>query len=154
MGLVDDIIGVTEAGFKTQMMNTILNYKSAEKRLQFGISKCKYMMIGKKKENIINNTIYLDGWKEEYRENCENGEVDLEDKYVGKIAIEEASQQKYLGFVISSKGNNLENIQEIEKKSKGVIRTIMTKLEKLKLRQYYFECSKIFMTSILRGSIL
>ena len=30
----------------------------------------------------------------------------------------------------------------------------MTKLEKLKLRQYYFECSKIFMNSILRGSIL
>ena len=37
LGLVDDIIGVTEAGFKAQMMNTILNYKSAEKRLQFGI---------------------------------------------------------------------------------------------------------------------
>ena len=73
LGLVDDIIGVTEAGFKAQMMNTILNYKSAEKRLQFGISKCKYMMIGKKKENVINNTIYIDGWKEEYKENSENG---------------------------------------------------------------------------------
>ena len=39
-------------------------------------------MIGKKKENVINNTIYLDGWKEEYRECSENGEVDLEDKYI------------------------------------------------------------------------
>ena len=112
------------------------------------------MIIGKKKENVINNTIYLDGWKEEYRENSKNGEVDLEDKYIGKIAIEEVTQQKYLGFIISSTGNNLENIQQIEKKSKGIIRTIITKLEKLKLREYYFECSKIFMNSILRGSIL
>ena len=42
----------------------------------------------------------------------------------------------------------------MELKSIGVIRTILTKLEKLKLRQYYFECSKIFMNVILRGSIL
>ena len=35
-----------------------------------------------------------------------------------------------------------------------MIRTIMTKLEKLKLRQYFYECAKIFMNVILRGSIL
>ena len=27
--------------------------------------------------DFINNTIYLDGWKVEYRENSEKGEVDL-----------------------------------------------------------------------------
>ena len=56
--------------------------------------------------------------------------------------------------MISSKGNNFENIKAMERKSIGVIRTIMTKLEKLKLRQYLYECSKIFMNVILRGSIL
>ena len=30
----------------------------------------------------------------------------------------------------------------------------MIKLEKLKLRQYFYECAKIFMNVILRGSIL
>ena len=40
LGLVDDMIGVTEAGYKAQIMNTILNFKSAEKGLQFGNRKC------------------------------------------------------------------------------------------------------------------
>ena len=153
LGLVDDLIGVTEAGFKTQIMNTILNLKSAEKGLQFGTSKCKAMIIGNKVDNVINSRIYVDGWKEEYIEN-DDGKTELSEKYLGKIPIEEVKKHKYLGFVISSKGDNLENIQEIEKKSFGVIRTIITKLEKLKLGRYYYECSKIFMNVILRGSIL
>ena len=37
LGLVDDVIGVTEAGFKAQQMNLILNVKSAEKCSQFGV---------------------------------------------------------------------------------------------------------------------
>ena len=133
LGLVDDLIGVTEAGFKTQIMNTILNLKSAEKGLQFGTSKCKTMIIGKKVDIVRNNTIYVDGWKEDYIENEANGEIEMKEKYVGKIAIEDVQKQKYLGFVISSKGDNLENIKEMEKKSFGVIRTIMTKLEKLNI---------------------
>ena len=47
LGLVDDIIGVTEAGFKSQQMNVILNVKTAEKGLQFGVTKCKSMIVGK-----------------------------------------------------------------------------------------------------------
>ena len=38
LGLVDDIIAVSEAGHKAQMINTILNLKSAEKGLQFGVN--------------------------------------------------------------------------------------------------------------------
>ena len=133
LGLVDDLIGVTEAGFKTQIMNTILNLKSAEKGLQFGTSKCKTMIIGKKVDIVRNNTIYVDGWKKDYIENEANSEIEMKEKYVGKIAKEDVQKQKYLGFVISSKGDNLENIKEMEKKSFGVIRTIMTKLEKLNI---------------------
>jgi hypothetical protein len=61
---------------------------------------------------------------------------------------------KYLGFFISSNGNNMVNIKSMEKKSFEVIRTIMNKLESLKLKQYYFECAIIFMNVILRPSIL
>ena len=42
----------------------------------------------------------------------------------------------------------------MEKKSIGVIRTILTKLDKLKLGKYYFECGIKLMNSILRHSIL
>ena len=39
LGLVDDIIGVTEAGFQAQMMNSFINVKTGEKGLQFGVIK-------------------------------------------------------------------------------------------------------------------
>ena len=87
LGLVDDIIGVSETGFKAQMMNAILNTKSAEKGLQFGTAKCKVMNIGKQLEYIKNNRIYIDKWSEEYIEDTETGE--LNENYTGKVAIEE-----------------------------------------------------------------
>jgi hypothetical protein len=154
LGLVDDMLGVSEVGFKAQQMNVVLNVKSAEKGLQFGVKKCKSMIVGKKQENIINNKLFVDGWKEDYIENIETGEINLVDNYIGEVPIEEVKEQKYLGFVISSMGNNMVNIRSMEKKSYGVIRTIMNKLESLKLKQYYFECAIIFMNVILRGSIL
>ena len=39
LGLVDDIVGITEAGYKAQQLNTFINQKTAEKSLQFGIKK-------------------------------------------------------------------------------------------------------------------
>ena len=55
LGLVDDIVGITEAGFKAQELNAYINIKTAEKRLQFGVKKCKSMLIGKKSDNVLNN---------------------------------------------------------------------------------------------------
>ena len=46
LGLVDDTIGVTEVGYKAQMMNAFLNVKTAEKGLQYGIKKCKSTIVG------------------------------------------------------------------------------------------------------------
>ena len=37
------------------------------------------------------------------------GEV-LEDTYEGQVSIEKTHEQKYLGFVLSNKGNNMANI--------------------------------------------
>ena len=98
LGLVDDLIGVSDAGFKAQQMNVILNVKSSEKSLQFGVNKCKTMLVGKKHqlENVISNKLFVDAWKEEYVENSESGEMDLVEKYIGEVALEEVSEQKYL----------------------------------------------------------
>ena len=83
----------------------------------------------------MNNKIYVDTWIEEYFENKETGEIDLKEKYTGKAEIEDVKEQKYLGSYWCSKGNNIANIQAIERKSFGAIRTILNKMEKLKLRQ-------------------
>ena len=91
---------------------------------------------------------------EEYVQNKETGETELVEQYLGEVPIGQVKEYKYLGFVISCQGNNMANINAFKKKSIGVIRSIMQKLDALKLQTYYFECALIFMNVMLRGSIL
>ena len=105
LGLVDDTIGVTEAGFKVQQMNAFINVKTAEKSLQFGPKKCKSMLVGKDKDSVINNALKVDNWTAKYVDNEETGELDLKETFEGQVDIEQVTEQKYLGFVVSSIGN-------------------------------------------------
>ena len=50
------------------------------------------MLISKKVDYVKINLIYVDGWKEEYLENYENGKIELKEKYLGKIPIEEVKK--------------------------------------------------------------
>ena len=149
LGLVDDIIGITEAGSKAQMFNAFLNIRTAEKTLQFGTAKCKYMIVGKQSDSFFTNDLMVDTWTVDY---SETGNI-LE-KYDGQTPIDQTEQQKYLGFIISNTGNNMVNISAVKKKSFGIIPKILSKLNSLKLRKYYFEGALILMLSVLRPSIL
>ena len=154
LSLVDDLVGITNAGYKAQQMNAIINSKTAEKRLQFGVSKCKSMLISKKPSIVLNSQLAVDSWKTEHIENLKTGETDLVEKYEGKIKIDKTESQKYLGFILSSKGDNMKNITNLKNKSIGITRKLFTKLESLKLKKYYFECAIIFLNAMLRSSIL
>ena len=154
LGLVDDIIGVTEVGLPAQKMNACINIKTAEKTLQFGAAKCKSMLVGKNIENVLNSDLMVDDWDIKYEDNIETGESDLIETYLGQIPIKKTEEQKYLGFVLSCKGDNMANIRQIKKKSIGVIRNLLSRLNSLNLRRYYFECAVILMNVMLRGSIL
>ena len=153
LGLVDDTIRVTEAGFRAQQMNVLMNVRTAEKTLQFGASKCKSMLIGKERGIVFDTDLLVDNWIVTYKDN-QSGEVEIEETYGGQIPIDRTNEQKYLGFVISSKGDNMANITQLKKKSVGIIRTIINRLESFHLQKYYFECALIFMNAMLRGSIL
>ena len=128
LGLVDDIIGVSEAGFKAQQLNSVINTKTAEKGLQFGVPKCKSMLIGKSSENIHKSNLEVDKWEIEHKDNIKTGEEQFFENYVGQVPIEKTEEQKYLGFVLSSKGSNLANMNYMRNKSYGIIRTIFRKL--------------------------
>ena len=154
LGLVDDILGVTEAGVKAQKMNSFINLKTAEKTLQFGPTKCKTMLVGKNLKNVINSGLFVDKWSVNYEENIQTGEAELVESYTGQTEIENVMEHKYLGFVLSSTGDNMANIREIKKKSIGIVRTTITKLNSLNLKQYYFECSIVMMNVMIRSSIL
>ena len=87
LGFVDDIIGVTEAGFKAQQLNVVLNVKSAEKCLQYGVKKCESMLVGKNAENVKNSDLKVDYWSEDYVENEETGDFDLAKQRSRSISV-------------------------------------------------------------------
>ena len=96
----------------------------------------------------------VDKWSVDYEENEETGEYDLSEKYCGATDIMKTKEQKYLGFVLSSTGDNMANIREIKKKSIGTVKSTLKKLDSLKLGRYYFECSIILLKVMIRSSIL
>ena len=154
LGLVDDIIGVTEAGFKAQMLNAFLNVKTAEKNLQFGIKKCKSMLVGKNTKNVLNSSLCVDKWTVEHVEDKTTGDTELVEHYAGQVEIEKCTEQKYLGFIISASGDNMANIRSLRNKSIGTIKKMFSKLNSMSLQKYYFECGVIFLNTMLRTSIL
>ena len=154
LGLVDDIVGITESGFKAQQLNSFINVKTAEKTLQFGPAKCKSMLVGKDTNNVFNSEMHVDKWVVDHIDNSKTGEADLVEYFSGKVSIGQTDEQTYLGFVISNKGENMANIRKVKQKSIGTVTQIINKLNSLNLRNYYFECAVLLLNVILRGSIL
>ena len=46
LGLMDNNLTISEAGYKAEVVNTFMYQNSAEKLLQFNTKKCKFMKIG------------------------------------------------------------------------------------------------------------
>ena len=86
-------------------------------------------------------------------EESSTGEAILTEHYLGQSEIESTKSQKYLGFVLSSTGDNMANINAIKKKAIGVVKTALNKLNSLNLKFYYFECSTILLNVLVRSSI-
>jgi hypothetical protein len=65
---------------------------------------------------------------------------------VSRVASQlKTDQQKYLGFMISSKGDNMKNIKEMKNKSVWIINKIFNRLDSLNLKKYFFESAIIFL---------
>ena len=112
------------------------------------------MIVGKNAENVTQNNLKVDQWKKEYRVNNTAEGYEMFEYFDGQTDMKQTDQYKYLGFVISSKGDNMTNIKNIISKSISATRKIQSKLKSLNLGQYFFECSMILMNVILRGTIL
>ena len=103
---------------------------------------------------MLDCDLMVDNWEAKYEESADTGVLNLTENYTGLTRIEQTSEQMYLGFVISSSGDNMANIAHIKKKSIGVIRKIFNKLNSLNLQKYYFECAIILLNTMLRPSVL
>ena len=152
LGQVDDIIGVTEAGVKSQELNATINIRSAFKRLQFNAGKCKTLIVGKSIQKFESNALSVDSWKCEYSQQGED--VIMHEYYQGKINMGAVNKHKYLGHYISNSPNNMAHLQETKKKYFGLKQKTMNILKDLNCGKYFFECGILFLKTILRPSLL
>ena len=65
LAMVDDTLGVSVCGYRTNKMNTFLNTRTSIMGLQFGCDKCEKLHVGKKQNEDICQTITIDSWEEE-----------------------------------------------------------------------------------------
>ena len=49
LGQGDNLLGIAEAGYKSEQLNEFVNVKTADKNLQFGSDKCFFMVVSKMK---------------------------------------------------------------------------------------------------------
>jgi hypothetical protein len=112
------------------------------------------MLVSKNKNTVPSDDLLVDSWKVSHVDNPSTGHNELVETYEGMEYIQETEKQKYLGFILSSSGDNMANINEMKNKSIWIKKKIFSKLNDLNLRQYYFECAMVFLNVMLRSSIL
>ena len=69
-------------------MNALLNIKTAEKRLQFGVTKCKSMRVSKNVDTLPSNNLLVDSWEVKYVDDLSTGSNQLVEAYNGVKHIE------------------------------------------------------------------
>ena len=106
------------------------------------------MMVSKAKtESFLKPALYVDSWKLSHNEN-----QTMEEKFIGKLPMEEKSSLMYLGYVLSQNRSNMPNINHKKNKAKGTQKLIPKLIEPLGM--YRFESAIIYIESLLRSSIL
>ena len=145
--MVDDLAGVSESGVNSVKLNAFINVKTAEKKLQFGYDKCHTLNITHKSKTIVETDLYIDHWSETHSKNGH-----LIDEFKGKIKMKNVHEQKYLGFVLSENGSNLNNIKSKQNRAFGIKKDIEYRIKGL--GKYTLEGAMIYINSLLRSSVL
>ena len=147
LGMVDDVAGVSECGMKAKQLDAFINTETAEKKLQFGPDKCHTLTISNKNVRSEDTDLSIDYWSEKH-----DKEDKLIEQFEGKIKMKHVEEQKYLGFIISKDGSNMNNIIAKEKRAQGIKRQIQHLMKGL--GKYTLESSMIYLNSLLRSTIL
>ena len=153
LGMVDDLLTISECGVKTNLMNQYINLKTGTKRLQFGTSKCVKMHIGKS-ENILCKDLHVGGWKVDVVTDPVTGKLSNREYFNGLEKMKVVQEQTYLGDLIASDGTHTKKVQQRSSKGLGVINQIMSILEKTYYGKYFFEVAMVLRESLFLSSLL
>ena len=154
LGMVDDLLCISECGHKTAMLNAYINFKTNSKKLQFGVKKCKQLHVGHFKDDYKCLELTVDKWTEVKISNDVSGEIELNDTFEGDHYMEKKEEEKYLGDVIATDGRNFKNIKARIAKGTGIVNKILTMLDGIPFGKHYFEVGVILRDSLLVSSML
>ena len=87
-------------------------------------------------------------------EKLKTGEWTTNDVWTGEHIMEEETDERYLGDVISTNGQNLKNIKARIAKGKGIMNKIFTMLDGFHFGKQYFEVGVLLRNSLLVSSML
>ena len=152
LGMIDDIAAVSDCGVKTVQMNSYLNAKTNLKKLQFGVSKCKHMHVGPK--NPCCPDLYVSQWKLDKTENFVYGKPKIVELEVDDHQMEQSSDEKYLGDIISVSGTNNKNIAARKTRGMIIANKICSILDYVCFGHFKYEVLVTLRNSLLVNSIL
>ena len=93
-------------------------------------------------------------WEELEIRNEETGIDDIKDVCNDTEIMEEKTEEKYLGDLISADGKNIKNVKARVAKGTGIINRILTILEGVPFGKFYFKIAMILRESLLVSSII
>ena len=140
LGMIDDILTISESGYKTARINSFINAKIAIKKLQLGPKKCSVLHTGKGHANI---ELYVDGWAMKNVKDVETGEIKRQDILEGSMEISHLDSDKYLGQTLGADGKNTSNIEKMKNKGIGIQNRIIQMLEVMSGGRYNFQIAVI-----------
>ena len=153
LAMIDDLVSVSHCGMESLVMNSFLNAKSNVKKLQFGLSKCHKLHIGKERKTCPE--LHLDEWTVDAVDHTDaGGSLVLEDVQGDEHLVELVTEERYLGDIISKDGRNTKNIKARVAKGNGTINQIMSILEDICFGKYFFEVAVILRNSLFINSLI
>ena len=85
LAMVDDLLCVSKCGLKSVQLNAFVNAKTNLKKLQFGITKCHKMHVGK--QSAVCPDLYVDSWELKNADEIFTGVEDLVDEENGESKL-------------------------------------------------------------------
>jgi hypothetical protein len=152
--LLDDLFTISPCGYQTTKLSQFINSKTAEKRLQFGTSKCIKLHVGQTCNAALCKDLYVDGWKTEVETDPVTGKCSQSEHYGGMEKMKVKQEQTYLGDEISADGKHGKNVKARSNKGLGIITQITQILDSVLFGKHYFEVAMVLRASLLLSSLL
>ena len=154
LGMVDDILYITESGYKACRANAFINAKTVLKRLQFGTEKCQLMYVGKNIQEHKKIELYVDGWKMQEVQDELTGDLMCKETFDGEHELDVSNVEKYLGQILSNDGSNVKNVASRSGKGSGMVNTIESIISNVPGGKFHFEIAVIMRNAYLISSML